>query len=272
MGEIAGEQASARRLNESSLWREDALTLDHSSVWGSWFDAGNSRWGYACCQSTIRAGPCSSAKARAGEVSSADEMSSDSEGRSQRLAQMASDQPFDWSNPPTELQQREDVEDPSAFVDHFVRFCLEAWRRKQASGLEGFSELERAAFQDGDSLRQAVEALVPLLRQLKEGRVDSSVLKMLDKMGSLASAREYLDADKVYMELTLGNKKWHSTCVMHIPACQMKGAREYRRNRDDLNIYDQDPVAQKYIHGMRKVIQFAQCIRPNVDQSKNKWL
>lgn len=157
--------------------------------------------------------------------------------------------------------------------------------------------MERAAFQD--SLTQTEEAIAPLLRRLRAGETldrgeakshaqarsrtaracqegtqlgEVGVLGALDKMISFAAEREYAEAHETYMKLTLGNKKWHSTTVMHIPACQMKGAREYRRNRDDLNTYDMDPVAQKYMHGLRKVVQFAQCIRPNSDQSKNVLL
>merc|ERR1711972_445213 len=99
---------------------------------------------------------------------------------------------------------------------------------------------------------------------------EASVLDSLDRMATSASKKDYADAHATYMKLTLGNKMWNSTHVAHVAACTMKGAREYRRNRDSLNTYDMEPVSQKYMHGMKKLCHFAQCIRPNTeDQSKN---
>ncbi|CAJ1407984.1 unnamed protein product [Effrenium voratum] len=49
----------------------------------------------------------------------------------------------------------------------------------------------------------------------------------------------------------------------------MKGAREYRRNRDNFNTYDMDPDSQKYMHALLKLVQLAQCLQPNEDASKN---
>merc|ERR1712187_116866 len=95
------------------------------------------------------------------------------------------------------------------------------------------------------------------------------VLSTFDEMASLAVQREYMKAQLFYTKLTFGNKIWNSTHVAHVAACTMKGVREYRRNRDTLNTYDMDPVSQKYMHAMKKLVQFLQCIRPSEDQSKN---
>merc|ERR1712093_708220 len=98
---------------------------------------------------------------------------------------------------------------------------------------------------------------------------EKSVLLQLHTMASGAADREYVKAHEAYMHLTFGNKMWNLTHVAHVAACTMKGAREYRRNRDSLNTYDSDPVSQKYMHAMRKIVQFCGTIRPNSDQSKN---
>merc|ERR1712086_970965 len=96
-----------------------------------------------------------------------------------------------------------------------------------------------------------------------------SVMESLDKMSSFASVKNYRKAHEIYMKLTLGNKMWNNTLVQHVSACTMKGAREYRRNRDNLNTYDMDPVSQKYMHGIRKLVHFTQVIRKCEDHSKN---
>jgi len=98
------------------------------------------------------------------------------------------------------------------------------------------------------------------------------VLSTLDEMANLAVQREYMKAQLFYTKLTFGNKIWNSTHVAHVAACTMKGAREYRRNRDTLNTYDVDPISQKYMHAFKKIVAFAQCLNPNCDTSKNVLL
>mmetsp|Transcript_5768 Transcript_5768/g.11679 ORF Transcript_5768/g.11679 Transcript_5768/m.11679 type:complete len:307 (-) Transcript_5768:25-945(-) len=304
------DDESCRRLNESSLWKENSYELDHTAVWGSWYDREAKRWGYACCHSVQRDSSCKAGAAGAAGAARADAASGeepegpgeassdeDSESEARRIAQLVAEQRVDWSTPPAELLPRDQMAKAGEFIEHFVRFILGAWRREHARSFAGFRDLERATFQD--SLGQTEEAMVPLLRRLRSGETldrgeakaqvkkrsrtarqcqdgttvgEQSVLEQLDRMVSLAAEREYAEAHEAYTRLTLGNKRWHSTTVMHVPACQMKGAREYRRNRDDLNTYDMDPVAQRYMHGMRKLVQFACCIRPNSDQSKNVML
>merc|ERR1711862_549889 len=98
---------------------------------------------------------------------------------------------------------------------------------------------------------------------------EASVLEQLERMAVCGAEREYKEAHAAYMKLTLGNKMWNLTHTSFVSANSGSGAREYRRNRDSLNTYDMDPVAQKYMQGMRKIVHFAQRIRPNDDQSKN---
>merc|ERR1712232_388454 len=106
----------------------------------------------------------------------------------------------------------------------------------------------------------------------RESMFESTALTSLDQMATFASEMEYAKANLTYTKLTFGNKMWNLTHVSHVAACTMKGAREYRRNRDSLNTYDVDPVSQRYMHAMRKLCQFAQAVRPNDDESKNVQL
>jgi len=288
-----------RHLIESTLWKEDVYESDHRSVWGSWYDPKEQRWGYACCRGVQKGQPCTAASAAEGQVTSnltpnssscEDDYSTDSEEAA------ASEQALDWSDPPTELLSREKVGSAADFIDHFVRYIIGAWRNEEAAGFKGFKDMERRAFQD--ALSHTEQAVTPLLRRLKKGEKlergetresmlgtaccretrtsmegkfleEKSVLQQLNDMVTLAANRQYTEAHNTYMKMTLGNKMWNNTIVSHVPASTMKGAREYRRNRDSLNTYDMDPVSQKYMHAVRKLVHFAQCIRPNSDQSKN---
>eukprot|EP00927_Polykrikos_kofoidii_P078509 TRINITY_DN75323_c0_g1_i1.p1 TRINITY_DN75323_c0_g1~~TRINITY_DN75323_c0_g1_i1.p1 ORF type:complete len:372 (-),score=54.97 TRINITY_DN75323_c0_g1_i1:93-1076(-) len=294
--------AESRHFTESTLWSEGVVQHGHRAVWGSWYDREAKRWGYACCHGLHRdevctAAPPESESAVPGKAvaSSEEDLSESSEDSEMIRAKSSETAPIDWAkDAPQELKSREEVGSASAYVNHFVRFAIASWRQAQERGFSGLNDMERLKFQD--SLGITEEALTPLLNRLRKGVKlergesaenrskcretrtsmegkflrESNVLELLDRMATKAYERSYKDAHAAYMKLALGNKTWNSTVVCHVPACTMKGAREYRRNRDSLNTYDMDPVSQKYMHAMKKIVQFVQCIRPNTDDhSKN---
>jgi len=41
-----------------SKYEEDVVPGNHSSIWGSWWDVNNSRWGFACCHQTLKNAYC----------------------------------------------------------------------------------------------------------------------------------------------------------------------------------------------------------------------
>jgi len=218
-----------------------------------------------------------------------------SDGEMTKEAKLAAEIPIDWSDPPKELMPRDHFgeNEAGAFIEHFVRFFVGAWRRVSEAGFPGFSDMERRSFKD--SLHDTEEAMAPLLRQLRmganlqkgegqgevvrrtgartacDGRAvkEASVLEQLERMAVCGAEREYKEAHAAYMKLTLGNKTWNLTHTSFVSANSGSGAREYRRNRDSLNTYDMDPVAQRYMQRMRKLVQLSQCLRPNDDHSKN---
>ncbi|ETI26822.1 hypothetical protein G647_10268 [Cladophialophora carrionii CBS 160.54] len=57
-GQIKGAQRTVAR----SKYREDVLTNNHTSVWGSWWR--DFAWGYACCHSTVRNSYCTGEEGR----------------------------------------------------------------------------------------------------------------------------------------------------------------------------------------------------------------
>mmetsp|Transcript_55846 Transcript_55846/g.86791 ORF Transcript_55846/g.86791 Transcript_55846/m.86791 type:complete len:305 (+) Transcript_55846:102-1016(+) len=284
------DEPPPRRLIESTLWREDVFTLEHRSVWGSWYDPQVKRWGYACCHGIQKERPCTAPApddgAQNGKPESSEEYSPDSDVEKEARFNFLQDAP-------PELLPREKFNKASDYIEHFVRFAIYAWHQEQEKGFVGFGDIERQAFEK--TLQETVAAVTPLLKRLRRGETlekgerketrgrcretrtsmegkfiqEASVLGQLELMVKNAYDRDYASAHKAYMRLTLGNKTWNSTNVLHVAACTMKGAREYRRNRDNLNTYDMDPVSQRYMHAMRKLVHFTQMIRRNPDQSKN---
>merc|ERR1711879_122321 len=198
--------------------------------------------------------------------------STDSETRRNRRDE---NRPLDWSNPPPELLSADQVEGgrPAAYIQHLIRFVIGQWQEKlEKDGLEGFTDIEKAAFKD--TLPDTEMAVTPLMCRLRngvnlnrgeerwksrsretrtsmEGKYvqETNVLESLMSICTRAYEQDYHKAHAEYMRLTFGNKMWNLTHVAHVAACTMKGAREYRRNRDTLNTYHMDPVSQRYMHG-----------------------
>lgn len=294
------EPEPERRLVESTLWKEDSFESGHTSVWGSWYDAENRQWGYACCRMLQRNQPCPIEKAtpviRDDLEGSDSGIEKTSETDSEEYKTERS--PWNWNNPPTELLPpvTEDAskKQKEEFVSNFVGYSLGVWHREQEKGFKNFTPEQRASFKDLSSMQTA---LSPLMWRLKKGEnldrgegnwrhgktksretrtsmegkhvKELNVLESLRKMAACAMEKDYFEANATYMKLAFGNKMWNLTFVAHVSACTMKGAREYRRNRDSLNTYDNDPVSQKYMHAFKKLMHFLQSMQPNEDPRKN---
>eukprot|EP00928_Gymnodinium_smaydae_P065582 TRINITY_DN48699_c0_g1_i2.p2 TRINITY_DN48699_c0_g1~~TRINITY_DN48699_c0_g1_i2.p2 ORF type:complete len:319 (-),score=65.28 TRINITY_DN48699_c0_g1_i2:53-1009(-) len=304
----AGPDGDGRQaMVESTLWKENVLTSGHRSVWGSLYDKETKRWGYACCKGFDREAACTVPKdpeeerAQWGDAAALvpevephspgaeDDWSTDSE---HKLCNQSEQKPIDFSDPPAELRPRAEMKNAREYIEHFVRYTIGEWERQKTAGFPGFNDHNRGLYKD--SLPDTVKAIGPLIWRLKKGENldrgekrnnkrsretrtsmegkyvrEQNVLDSLERMTTCAADREYSKAHETYMRLTFGNKMWNLTHVAHVAACTMKGAREYRRNRDSLNTYDMDPVSQKYMHAIKKLVNFTQCLRPNDDESKN---
>jgi len=46
------------RVLAKSVWSEDTYINGHNTVWGSWYDTEEHRWGFSCCKTTDRAALC----------------------------------------------------------------------------------------------------------------------------------------------------------------------------------------------------------------------
>jgi len=261
-----------RHLVSSELFREDVLEDGHEAIWGSFYDAEGRSWGYACCRGTSRHQPCANKEQEPEEKRprrARRASSEDSESEQRKF----DEKPVDWSSPPEDLRPRGEVGEGSAeeFIEHFVRYAVGAWQRELEGGLlaaRAGRNPELKTFVSVDALRQAEASLSPLLRQLRQGTVNGEILKHLDEMASRAANREYAAANKAYMELTIGNKKWQNV-LAGAQGKHNKGGTVYLMPQSALTAYDSDPVAQKYMQALRRVILFAQYKRPNDDVSKH---
>jgi len=68
-GNVIGGQSSAPA---KSKYPEDVLELNHSAIWGSYYDLDSRKWGYGCCRVTLRNSYCTCADAAAINVAETD--------------------------------------------------------------------------------------------------------------------------------------------------------------------------------------------------------
>eukprot|EP00747_Dinoflagellata_sp_TGD_P185882 gnl/TRDRNA2_/TRDRNA2_42657_c0_seq1.p1 gnl/TRDRNA2_/TRDRNA2_42657_c0~~gnl/TRDRNA2_/TRDRNA2_42657_c0_seq1.p1 ORF type:complete len:215 (-),score=49.32 gnl/TRDRNA2_/TRDRNA2_42657_c0_seq1:49-693(-) len=192
-----------------------------------------------------------------GAKRAADGEDSSIDGRSpkERKKEKETSKPIDWSSPPLELRDRGEDRDVAAaadFVTHFIRYILGLWHRKldegavnaESAAANYVTDLVLHSFSKLTTVRETEEMLEPLVKQVEHREVDEHILRRLDEICSSSAQREYIEANKAYIEVTLRRKNWH-------------------------NAYFRGEAVQKYVQAIRRIIMFSQWMRPNDDPSKH---
>jgi len=174
---------------------------------------------------------------------------------------------------PEELIPASDMgSEPGLYVAHFVRFVLGAWQRMLGAGRviegSGLTAQSAALFQSRAKLRETTDALRPLLRQLRHRKVNEQLLRQLDTIVRLAADREYVACNTEYMGMTMGRKTWHNALPCFQQQQNHGGSVRKIIKQSEMLDFDVDPVVQAYMHALKRIVQFAQCIRPPDDPSK----
>lgn len=274
-------------LSESTLHKEDVLTLGHTSVWGSWYDKDTNLWGYACCRIMSRDSACPWGPFARSTPAAKEPQPS-----------LAAEEAAIWDDLPTEFLQREIVEAgvqnerlrQGIYVEHFVRFAVGAWRRLLQEGNGGAKPLndgqsirpacihpgQTAAaeqFRSAQKLQEAEAALEPLIQQLQKKQMPPSILTQLDKIADFNADRDYVQAAATYMTLTLGNKRWHSHETLmggsYSATRAPSGFENYKENQEGRLAYETDARVERYLHCIKRLTLLMQCFFPNEDMAKN---
>eukprot|EP00931_Biecheleriopsis_adriatica_P008620 TRINITY_DN109774_c0_g1_i1.p1 TRINITY_DN109774_c0_g1~~TRINITY_DN109774_c0_g1_i1.p1 ORF type:complete len:329 (-),score=65.01 TRINITY_DN109774_c0_g1_i1:55-1041(-) len=251
-----------RNLATSSLYAENVLTLGHAAVWGSFFDRETQRWGYACCQGTARGEACPQREAGDDEADcSSDEQ--DAEAKAARIAWRAGkllDDP-----PPQTLEARGAYATDEDFLAQFILYWFHTW-----TGPGGQDKPDQKAAQ------QTREALLPLLQQLRQKAVEKNLLGSLAEFADLASKQEYAQANDVYVGITIGKATWHTHLDLGEQrahwgqGCSLRTMQRQVVEKDHKNasLFDTDPVVQRYVHALKRMVTYMQSVKPSADPSK----
>lgn len=123
------------------------------------------------------------------------------------------------------------------------------------------------------SAKAAMESVGKKMRNSSTGRGDDtapemSLMERLVHMAQHAHEREYAEANKHYIELTLGKKKWHNA-YHGGEGKSNKGFKLHTVSMSAPNAFDVDESVNNYIRAFRRVLLFCQTIRPNENVAKH---
>mmetsp|Transcript_3505 Transcript_3505/g.4708 ORF Transcript_3505/g.4708 Transcript_3505/m.4708 type:complete len:257 (-) Transcript_3505:17-787(-) len=252
----------------SSRYEEDLHPHGHNAVWGSWFDASAQKWGYSCCKATQRDAP--------GCLASLSEVDSEFGGNqttrhSRGLPGIAAQEAADVWKP------REDFVIPEDFVSYAARHFVHRWRSwltdgslQAASG--SLSAESSKVLLSQASLTEATRLLEIFCRRVRDGKVPKELLEKLEAFCSQVGDRQYLQANKVYMDIVMGTRKWQGD-VPYLVEGNRNGPSVVQNVAERINKSNANPldVAGLRDHTvlLRRLMSVSQAVMPNSDPSLN---
>jgi len=156
-------------------------------------------------------------------------------------------------------------------VEHALLHCLAKW---QAS-------LAAAKNKSFDEVALAVAATCQLL---EEQLLSNVHLQKLEQLCEHVLSRDYVAASKVYLDMSLGSKTWHSEVPTLLEGgCSWGGkqagvergqlykqARTAQRLNSERKASGEDDEALKsQLTGLKRLLNMTQTLEPNADPSKN---
>lgn len=264
----------ARHLAVSSLYKEDVLDGGHTAIWGSFYDSKWKTWGFACCQGTDRSEPCPLRKDRdLAQMSAAPQQveeeneDDDPQEAAARSEWYANKLLLDAASgvAPAEPKPRGESKSDEEYVMSFALFWYHSWT--QSSG-------EHRA--DAKATKDTREAFVPLLQQLKRNAVPKDLLRQIADFADLSAQREYAKANDVYIAITIGKALWHTHLDLGNQRAHWTGGTDGRtmqrqvveKDYKNASLFDSDPLVQRYVHALKRLVTYMQSVQPNSDPSK----
>lgn len=185
-----------------------------------------------------------------------------------------------WTNPPDALRTRKDAKDMTKgqYVEHFARFVIGKWEAELLSGkkIEATEKNRLAAevvstFRSKDRLQQTKDSIVHLIEQCQKGKAPDKILGFLEKIASLAAEKEYGEAVKAYIEMTVGKKAFHQPMMQEKTQQNHGGGIKKIIAADADTEFDKDPVVNLYCQNCKRLVQFLQYLAPNPKIEKNSF-
>mmetsp|Transcript_146881 Transcript_146881/g.258880 ORF Transcript_146881/g.258880 Transcript_146881/m.258880 type:complete len:269 (-) Transcript_146881:18-824(-) len=258
------------RILATSRYAEDAFPRGHRSVWGSWYCKETSQWGFACCHATGREAvgccPDFSTASETEALSSAAESGPIAQAAASAAAAAAE----------AEWRPREAFQTSEGFVAHAMRYFALCWKQflhdgsLRAAVASGQVDSSAASVLLSEkAARGAAVSLEDFGQRLCRRSLPANLVSKLEEMCLCIGAREYAHANKVYMDIAIGAKKWQSETPVFVSFSMQRQDTEVKWTPDCGSHPVDDAGVREHVIVLRRLLTVAQAVRPNSDPSKN---
>ncbi|BGP27869.1 pre-mRNA-splicing factor 18 [Rhodotorula toruloides] len=149
-------------------------------------------------------------------------------------------------------------------IYHALKRVLKEWEQSLADRPDS---VKRSAQGKIAAATQATSAeyLKPLFKSLRKRELDADVLRNIAEITHYMQTREYLRANDAYLRLSIGNAPWPIGVTM--VGIHERSGREKIYSNNVAHVLN-DETSRKYIQSLKRLLTFAQAVRPPDDVSQ----
>ncbi|POY75042.1 hypothetical protein BMF94_2018 [Rhodotorula taiwanensis] len=149
-------------------------------------------------------------------------------------------------------------------IYHAFKRVLKEWEQSLADRPEAVKRSNQGKMAAATQATSA-EYLKPLFKSLRKRELEPDVLRNIAEIAYYMQIREYLKANDAYLRLSIGNAPWPIGVTM--VGIHERAGRE-RIFSDNVAHVLNDETSRKYIQSLKRLLTFAQAVRPPADVSQ----
>ncbi|GAA6015222.1 hypothetical protein JCM10207_003648 [Rhodosporidiobolus poonsookiae] len=149
-------------------------------------------------------------------------------------------------------------------IYHAFKRVLKEWEQSLADRPEAIRRSTQGKVAAATQATSA-EYLKPLFKQLRKRDLPKDVLPNLAEIAHYMQTREYLRANDAYLRLSIGNAPWPIGVTM--VGIHERSGREKIFSNNVAHVLN-DETSRKYIQSLKRLLTFAQAVRPPDDVSQ----
>ncbi|CAE8624153.1 unnamed protein product, partial [Polarella glacialis] len=176
-----------------------------------------------------------------------------------------------------EWRPREGFETPEGFVVHASKYMAANWVRWLRDGTLAACaekldpEAQKVILADA-SAKEATRGVRVFCERLSSMEVPKDLSRQLEEFCSCIGAREYGQANKAYIEIVMGSRKWQGD-VPYLVEGNRNGPAVVQSVAERLNKTNKNPLDEAGIRDhavlLRRLLKVCQAVLPNAEPSKN---
>ncbi|GAA5894725.1 hypothetical protein JCM8208_006053 [Rhodotorula glutinis] len=149
-------------------------------------------------------------------------------------------------------------------IYHALKRVLKEWEQSLADRPENIKRSQQGKMAAATCATSA-EYLKPLFKSLRKRELAPDVLQNIAEITHNMQKREYLRANDAYLRLSIGNAPWPIGVTM--VGIHERSGREKIFSNNVAHVLN-DETSRKYIQSLKRLLTFAQAVRPPADVSQ----